>query len=224
MAALTIGTILAVAIVCLLLFCPQLLFDWLIKSRSWNSPSKIKEVSLTDRPLRSGRASGNDASRNGADYTRSRRRRSEAVHGGINQPYSNRIIISRTSGSPIVINNNIYINSNDYLQPLPALNCPRIPDPPPPAVRMPRNTQQTSGTRNVQFGSPPNGGKAPQRRRRGESPTPPPGTPLPEQSETSGFWNVAEWARCARASILFSDSRKGWLAVMCEGTNSNATS
>ncbi|KAL9065297.1 MAG: hypothetical protein Q9161_008326 [Pseudevernia consocians] len=195
-AAITIGTVLAVGVVCLLLFYPQLLFAWLMKSRSRNRASGCQEVPLKRLPpQRPSRASGNDGSSNGADDAGSRRRRPEVVHGGRIQPHGNHIIIGRRSGSPVIINNNIYVDSTDYLQPLPALNSPRHRYPAPPGGGIPPNAQRAWGTRNVQFGPPPNGGIPPQRRGRGVPPAPPPRPLTAEESESSGFWNVADWAR-----------------------------
>ena len=196
-AAIAIGTVLAVGVVCLLLFCPQFFFAWLMKSRSRNRTSGSNDIPLKDKPpQRPGRASGNDGSSNGAnDDAGSRRRRREVVHGGNPRPCGDHIIIDRPPGSPIVINNNIYVTSDDYLHPLPALIPPRNRGPAPPAVGIPRNAQRVSGTRVVPFCDPPNGGIPPQRRRRGERSAPLPRTPTAEPSETSGFWDVDDWAR-----------------------------
>lgn len=195
-AAIAVGTVLAVGVVCLFLFCPQFFFARLMKSRSRNRSTKIKDVPLKDRrPQLPGRASGNDGSSNGADDAGSRRRHPEVVHGGSARPRGDQIIINRPPGSPIVINNNIYLNSDDYLHPLPALNFPRNRGPAPPAVGIPQNAQRVSGTRIVPSSDPPNGGIPPQRRRRGERSAPLSRTPTAEQSETSGFWDVDDWAR-----------------------------
>ena len=195
-AAIAIGTILAVSVVCLLLFCPQLLFYWLMKSRSRNRPPGCKEALLKDLPPQHpGRASGNDGSSNGADDARSRRRRPGIVHCGSTQPHGHQIIIDRPSGGPVVINTNIHVHSNDYLQPLPALNSPRDRDLNFPGVGTPRNAQRVSGTRNIHFSPPPNGGIPPPRRKPGEPPAPRPRPLTAEQSEASSFWNVADWAR-----------------------------
>lgn len=169
-AAIAIGTVLAVGVVCLLLFCLQLLFARLMKSRSRNRPSGREKVSLKDPPpQRPDRASGNDGSSNGgADDAGSRRRRPEVVllHGGSTQQHRNQVIVNRPAGDPVIINNNIYIDSNDYLHPLPALNSQRNRNPAPPAIGIRRNSQRASGIRDVQhFGDPPNGGTPPQRRR-----------------------------------------------------------
>lgn len=191
-AAIVLGTVLAMGLVCLLLFYPQFLFARLMQRRSRNRPGGSEEVSLTDQPpQRPGRASSNGSS-NGAKDVGSRRRRPGIVRGRTTQPHGNHIIIGRPLGIPIVINNNVYINSNDYLQPLPALISPQNRAPPPTAVGITRNTQRASGTRNIQFAPPPNGGIPPQRRRRGEPPTPP---PTAEPTEASGFWDVGDWAR-----------------------------
>lgn len=194
-AAIVIGTVLAVGMVCFLLFCPQFLFAWLMKSRSRNRPSGSNNIPLGDRlPQHPGQASGNDGSSNGADDAGSRRRRPEIVLGGNPRPQGNQIIINRPPGSPVIIHNNIYISSDDYLQPLPALSSPRDRGPAPPAVRIPHNSRR-AGTRRVPFSNPLNGGMPPQRRRRGEHSAPLPRTPTAEQSETSSFWDVGDWAR-----------------------------
>ncbi|KAL9132389.1 MAG: hypothetical protein Q9175_006439 [Cornicularia normoerica] len=100
------------------------------------------------------------------------------------------------AGDPVIINNNIYIDSNDYLHPLSALNSQRNRNPAPPAIGIRRNTQRASGIRNVQhFGDPPNGGTAPQRRRHVGPPAPPPRASTVAQPEASGFWNVEDWTR-----------------------------
>lgn len=192
-AAIIIGTVLAVGVVCLLLFCPQLLFAWLMKSRYRNRAPGNGEVPSKDFPSqRPGRASGNDKSSNGGNDAASRRRRPEAGHGGTAQSHYNHILISRPSESPVVINNNIYIDSSDHLKPLPALTSPRNPDPAPPVIGMPRNAEAASRIRNFQSGPPPNGGIPPPRKRRGEPPRSHPRAPTVEQ--TSAFWDVAGWA------------------------------
>ncbi len=209
-AAITIGTLLTVGVVCLLLFYPQLLFAWLMKSRSRNRASGCEMVPQGDLPpQRLGRASGNDGSSNGTDDAGSRRRRPKVVYGGSIRPHGNHITIRRPSGSPVIINNNIYINSNDYLQPLPALNSQRNRDPHPPGVGIPRNPQRTCGPRNVQIGPRPNRGIPPQRRAHLVSPPPPPRPPTAEQSTASGFWNVADWARrVAPGQMPYSPARR----------------
>ena len=164
-----------------------------MKSRYRNRAPGNGEVPLKDiPPQRPGRASGNDRSNNVENDAASRRRRPEAVHGGTAQPHYNHIVISGPSGSPVVVNNNIYIDSSDYLQPLPALNSPRNRDSAPPVIEMPRNAEVASRIRNFQSGPPPNGGIPPQRTRRGEPPTPHLRAPTHEQ--TSAFWDVADWA------------------------------
>lgn len=191
-AAIAIGTLLAVGLVCLL-FNPHFLFTRLLVSHSRYRPSKSERVPLEDPPpQRPSRTSGDDGS-NGADDAGRRRRYPEVVPGGRTRPHGNDIMIGRPSGSPIIINNNIYINSTDYLQPLPALNSQRNRTLAPPALRTPRNTQPTSGIHDVQFGPPPNGGIPPQRRRRGEPRGPPPRAFTAERPEASGFWNVGDW-------------------------------
>ena len=194
-AAIAIGTFLAVCLVCFLLFYPQFLFAWLMKSRSRNRPSGSNNNPLRDRrPQHPGQASGNDGSSNGADDAGSRRRRPDIVLGGNPRPQGNQIIINRPPGSPVIINNNIYVSSDDYLRPLPALSSPRNRGPAPPAVRTPHNARRVSGTRRVPFNDPQNGGIPPQKRRRGEHSAPLPRTPTAEPSETSSFWDVADWA------------------------------
>lgn len=194
-AAIAIGTVLAVGVVCLLLFCPQFLFAWLTRNRSRNRSSGSIKVPFKDGPHRPGLVSGNDGSSNGGVDATSRRRRPEIVHCVSTRPHGNHIIVNRPPGSPIIINNNIHINSDDYLQPLPALSSPRNRNPAPLALGIPRMAHRVSGTRNVPFIDPPNGGIPPQRRRRGEYSAPPPRPPTVEQSETSGFWDVGDWAR-----------------------------
>lgn len=195
-AAIAIGTVLAVGVVCLLLFYPQFLFAWRMKSRSRHRPSETQDVPLKEPPLqRPGRASGNNVSSNGTGDRGRRRRDPAVVHDRITQPQGNHIVVSRPSRSHVIVNNNIYINSNDYLQPLPALNSQRNRDPAPPVVGIPPNTQHLSGIRNYQFSSPPNGGVPPQRRRRSEPPVPPPREPAAGQPNASSFWNVGDWAR-----------------------------
>ena len=195
-AVIAIGTVLAVGVVCLLLFYPQFLFAWLMKSRSRHRPSETQNVPLKEPPLqRPGRASGNNVSSNGTGDRGRRRRDPAVVHDRITQPQGNQIVVSRPSGSHVIVNNNIHIDSNDYLQPLPALNSQRNRDPAPPVVGIPPNTQHVSGIRNYQFSSPPNGGVPPQRRRRSEPPVPPPREPAAGQPNASSFWNVGDWAR-----------------------------
>ena len=195
-AALTLGTILAVGLVCLLLFYPQLVLARLLRSRSRGRSSGGAEVPLPDiPPQRPGRASGNDRSGNEADDAVSRRRHPKDVNRGNTQPQSNEIVVSRRSGSPVVINNNIYINSGDYLQPLPALNSQRNRDPALTVVKISRNTQGASGIQNLPFDPRVNLDIPPQRRRNDEYPASPLVANKPEQMATSNFWDVADWAR-----------------------------
>lgn len=195
-AAIVIGTVLTIGTVCLLLFCPQYVFARVMRSGYRFRPSRRGNVPLNALPpARLGRASGNDRSGNGADDAGSRRRCPDVVDGGITQPHGNSVRTNKSPGSPIVINNNIYINSNDYLHPLPALNTPRIRGPAPPVIGTSRNAQRASGTRNVHSGPPPNGGIPPQRRSRGESPSSPVRAPTATQTDSPGFWDVADWAR-----------------------------
>ncbi len=222
-AAIILGTILAVGVVCLLLFYPQRLFAFLINERHWNRPSRSKEVPLKDLPQRQGRASGNDGSSNGADDARGRRRHPEAIQCESTQPHRNHTMVRRPSRGPIIINNNIFLNSddylrplpaldsprrqeavppvvvtprsNDYLQALPALNSPRRQDHVPPVVGISRTAQRNTEIRNPHIGSPPNGALPPQRRRRGEPPTSPLVKPTTKQTSTSSFWDVSAWAR-----------------------------
>ena len=185
-AALTIGTILAVGLVCLLLFYPQLVLQF-VKIRSRGPPSGSGEVPSKDIPAqRPGRVSGNDRIGNEADDVGSRRRHPKDVHGGSTQPQSNDFVVSRRSGSPIVINNSIYINSGDYLQPLTALDSRRSRDPALTGVKVSRNVQGASGTQNFQF-DPRANLTIPQQRRRNDNGS--------EQTATSNFWDVADWAR-----------------------------
>ena len=189
-AALTIGTIFAVGLVCLLLFCPQLVFARLKKSRSRTRPLIDGEVPSKDRPPpRPGRVSGNDRAGNGADDAGSRRRRAEGVQGGSTRLHSDHVVVSRRSENPVVINNNI------YLQSLPALNSSRNQNHASPGVRVLQNAQGSSGTRNPLFGLSPNGSIPPPRRRNGESLASPPMATTSEQTAASNFWNVADWAR-----------------------------
>ena len=193
-AAIAIGTVLAVGMVCLLLFCPQLMFAYLRKSRPRSRSSGNKDVPLEDIPQRPGPARGNDGSGNGVDDAGSRRRRSEVVLGST-QSHGNQIIIRGRSGSRVTINNNIHINSNDYLHPLPALDSRRNRDPALPELDAPRNAQRAPRLRNIQrLDDPPNGGIPLQRRRHDRNPAPVPRVPTAERSEASRFWNVEEWA------------------------------
>ena len=195
-AALTIGTILAVGLVCLLLFYPRLVLTQFVKTRSRGPPSGSGEVPSRDIPAqRPGRASGNDRIGNEADDVGSRRRHPKDVHGGSTQPQSNDFVVSRRSGSPIVINNNIYINSGDYLEPLPALNSQRNRDPALTGVRVSRNAQGASGIQNIQFDPRANFAIPSQRRRNDECFASPLMANRSEQIATSNFWDVADWAR-----------------------------
>ncbi|KAF6221185.1 hypothetical protein HO133_002040 [Letharia lupina] len=195
-AAIAIGTVLAVGVVFLPLFCPQFLFARLMKSRSRNRRLHSEEVPLEDLPpQRPGRASGNDRSSSGADDARSRGRRPDIVKGESTQPHGNHIIISRPSGSSVIINNNIYIDSHHYMQPLPGLDSQRHSDPVPPVIGVARSSQRSSECRDPQFDPPPNGGMPPQNRRRGEPPAPPLRAPTPELPGGFSFWNVGNWDR-----------------------------
>ena len=195
-AALTIGTILAVGLVCLLLFYPQLVLERLVKIRSQGRASGSGGVPSKDIPhQRSGRASGNDRSGNEADDAASRRRHPKDVHGGNTQPQSDDIVASRQPGSPVVINNNIYINSGGYPQPLPALNSQRNRDPALTWVRVSQNAQGASGMQNFQFDPRANLAISQRRGRNDEHPASPLTAKRPERMASSNFWNVADWAR-----------------------------
>ena len=195
-AALIIGTILAVGLVCLLLFYPQLVLTRLVKIRSRGHPSGSEEIPSKDIPhQRPGYASGHDRSGDEADDAGSRKRHPKDVHGGVTQPQTNYIVVSRRSGSPVVVNNNIYINSGDYLQPLPALNSPRNRYSAPSRVRVPLDAQEASDIRKLQFDPRTNLGLPPQRTRNDELPASPPVTTTSEQTAASNFWDVADWAR-----------------------------
>ena len=195
-AALTIGTILAVGLVCLLLFYPHLVLMRLVEIRSRGRLSGSGAVPSEDiSPQHPSRASGNDKSGNEADDAGSRRRHPKDVHAGSTLPQSNDIVVSRRSGGPVVINNNIYINSGDYLQPLPALNSQRNQNPALTGVRISRNAQGASGIRNLQFDPRANLAIPPQRRRNDECPASPLMTNRSEQMATPNFWDVADWAR-----------------------------
>lgn len=195
-AAIVIGTILAVSFVCLLLFYPQLIFVWLTKSRSQNRTPGSEEAPLKDLPpQRPGRASGNDGSSSGADDAGSRRRRPDVLRCGSTQAHGNHIVTNRRSGGPVVINNNIHVNSNDYLLPLPVLNSPRKQNPAPPAAGIPRNAQRASGTRDIPSSPQPNSGKPPRRTTPGEPTAPRPRPLTATQTEASSFSDVADWAR-----------------------------
>lgn len=194
-AAVIIGTILAISLVCVLLLCPQRLFARWKKSRSRDSVLGSGEVRLKElTPPRPGRASGNDRSTKRADDSGSRRRRSEGVHDGSIQQHGNRIRVSGRSGSPVIVNNNIYINSGDYLQPIPSLNSPHNRDPATLGVRTPREAQGASKNRNSAFGLPPDNIIPPQRRGKDEPPASHPMATTSEQNAASNFWDVAGWA------------------------------
>ena len=183
-AAVVVGTIILVGVVCLLLFCPSFLLAWLKKRLRQNRPLRSREVPLKDLPTkRPGRASGNGRRSNGADDAGSRRRRPEVVTGGNTQPRHDHAIVGRLSGAPVIINNNIYVNSTDYSQQHPAPNSPRTWDPAPPVIRVSRNARGTSGMRTFHSGPSPDGGIPPLR------------VPRTEQTDTSTFWDVADWAR-----------------------------
>lgn len=197
-AAIVVGTILAVAVVCLLIFCPSFVLAWrrFRKRTSGSGKGQVKDV-------RPGRASGNDRNGNREDDAGGRRRRPEADgRGGQRRDH---VIASRSSGSPVVINNNIYINPNDYLHPLPALNSPQTRGPAAPVIATTQGAARAASVvRNVQLGPPPpNRGIPPQRGRRGrgEPPVRRPPVRAPEsahteaEAEAPGFWDVADWAR-----------------------------
>lgn len=196
-AAIVVGTIVAVGVVCLLIFGPRFVFAerGSRKRTSGRGKGEVKKV-------RSGRASGNDRNGKGADDAGSRRRRPEADgRGGSAQRRCNRIVTSRGPGSPIVINNNIYIDPNDYPHPLPAPNPPPNRGPAAPVIATTQRTAQAaSAVRNVQLSPPPNRNIPPQRRRRrrGESPARP-SVRAPISAHTAAeaprFWDVADWAR-----------------------------
>ena len=191
-AAIVIGTIIAVGVVSLLLFYPPFFLAWLRKKRRQKRPSGRKEVSKKNLPTqRPGRTSITGRRSNGAG---SRRRRPDIVNGGNTQPHRGNGMTSRPSGAPVIINNNIYVNSTDYSQQHPAPNSPRTRDPAPPVLGVSRNPRDDSRMRVVNLGPPPNG-RIPPLRRRNESPVSPPRVPRTEQTETSNFWDVADWAR-----------------------------
>ena len=201
-AALIIGTILAVGLVCLLLFYPQLVLRRLEKSRSRGHPSGSEEIPSEDIPhQRPGWASGRDRSGNEADDAGSRRRHPRDVHGGSTQPQTNYVVVSRRSRS-VVVNNNIYIDSGDYLQSLPALNSPRNRYSAPPGVRIPLDAQEASDIRNLQFDPRTNLGIPAQRTRNDDFPASPLVTITSEQTATSNFWDVADWARGVTAGVF----------------------
>lgn len=183
-AAIVVGTIVAVGVVCLLIFGPRFVFA---ERRSRKSTSGRAKGAV--KKVRPGRASGNDRNGKGADG-----------RGGSAQRRCNRIVTSRGSGSPIVFNNNIYIDPNDYPHPLPAPNPPPSRGPAAPVIATQQRTAQAaSAVRNVQLSPPPNRNIPPQRRgRRGELPARPPVTaPISAHTEAEAprFWDVADWAR-----------------------------
>lgn len=211
-AAIVTGTILAVGLVCFLLFYPQFLFAWLMKSRARNRPLGTTNIPLRARlPQHPGQASGNDGSSNGADDAGSRRRRPEIVRGGNARAQGNNIVINRPPGSPVIINNNIYVSSDDYLHPLPALTSPRNRNrgPAPPAAGVPHNARPVSRNRRAPFRDPSSGGIRPQRIRRGEPSAPPPRTSTGGSSETSSFWDVGDWARSVASAHIPPSSARG---------------
>ena len=195
-AAIAIGTVLAVGMVCLLLFCPQILFTYLKKNRPRSRSSGNKDVSLENVPSqRPAPARGNDGSHNGADDAESRRRRSEVVLGRT-RSHSSQVITRGRSESRVTINNNININLNDLLHPDSAVNSRHNRDAPSPALKAPQNAQRARRLHNVQhLGDPPNGGIPLQARRRDENPASVPRVSTAERSEASGFWNVEKWAQ-----------------------------
>ena len=195
-AAIAIGTVLAVGMVCLLLFWPQILFAHLKKSRPRSRSSGNKNGFLKDvPPSRPGPARGNDGSRNGAQSAESRRRRSGVVLGST-QSHSSQVIIRRRSRSRVTINNDIHINLNDFLHPSSALDSRRSRNPAPPELDAQPNTQRAPRLRNVQQSSdPPKGGIPLQRRKHDGYPASVPRVPTAERSEASGFWNVGNWAQ-----------------------------
>lgn len=195
-AAIAIGTVLAVGMVCLLLFCPQILLAHLKKSRLRSRSSGNKDGLLKDvPPQRPGPARGNDGSRNGAHSAESRRRRSEVVLGST-RSHSSQVIIRRRSEGRVTINNNIHINLNDFLLTPPALDSRRNRDPAPSELDAQPNAQRASRLRNVQQSSDsPNGGIPLQRRKNDGNPASVPRVPTAERSEASRFWNVENWAQ-----------------------------
>ena len=195
-AAIAIGTVLAVGMVCLLLFCPQILFTYLKKNRRRSRSSGNKDVPLEDVPSqRHAPARGNGGSRNRADNEESRRRRSEVVLGST-RSHTSPVTTRGRSESRVTINNNIHINLNHLLHPDPAVDSRHNRDAASPALKAPQNAQRAPRLRNVQqLGDPPNGGIPLQARRRDENPASVPGVSTAERSEASGFWNVEKWAQ-----------------------------
>ena len=195
-AAIAIGTVLAVGLVCLLLFCPQILFAYLRKSRQKRRSSENKNVPLTDvPPQRPGPARGNDGSGNRADDAESRRRRSEVVKGST-RSHSNQVITRGRSGSRVTVNNNIHIDLNDLLHPPPAADSRRNRDAASPGLDAQANAQRAPRLCNVQhLGDPPNRGIPLQKRRRDGNPASIPSASTAERSDASGFSNVENWAQ-----------------------------
>ena len=194
-AAIAIGTALAVGMVCLLLFWPQILSAHLRKSRPGLHSSENKDGLLKDVPQRPGPARGNDGSRNGADDAESKRRRSEVVLGST-QSHSNQVVIRRRSRSRVTINNDIHINLNDFLHPPPALDSRRSRNPAPPELDAQPNAQRAPRLRNIQHSSDsPDGGIPLQSRRHKGNPASVSRVPTAERSEVSRFWNLENWAQ-----------------------------
>ena len=195
-AAIAIVTVLAVGMVCLLLFYPQILFAYLKKSRQKNRSPGNKDVPLKDvPPQRPDPVRGNGGSRKRADDAESRRRRSEAILGST-RSQSNQVTIRRRSGSHVSINNNIHINLNDLLHPPPGLDSPRNRDPATPELNGQPNAQRAPRLRSIQQSSDsPNGDIPLHGRRHYRDPASIPRVSTAERSEASGFWNVESWAR-----------------------------
>ena len=200
-AAIAVGTVLAVGMVCLLLLYPQILFAYLKKKKSQknrSSGNKVKVVPLKDvPPQRPGPVRGNGGSRKSADDAESRRRRSAEAILGSTRSQSNQITIRRRSGSHVSINNNIHINLNDLSHPLPRSDSRRNRDPAPPESNRQPNAQRAPRRRSTQQSSDsPNGGIPPQRRRRHDrNPSSLPRVSTAARSSASGFWNVENWAQ-----------------------------
>ena len=196
-AAIAIGTVLAVGMVCLLLLYPQILVTYLKKSRQKSRSSGNNGVPLKDvPPQRPGPARSNDGSGNGADIAGSRRRRSGVVPGST-QSHSDQVITRGRSGSRVTINNNIHINLNGVSHPPPAVDSRRNRDPAPPESNaQPNAAQRAPRLRNVQQSSdPPHVGIPLQRRRHDGSSASLPRVSTAERREASGFWNVETWAQ-----------------------------
>ena len=195
-AAIAIGTVLAVGMVCLLLLYPQILFAYLKKNRQKNRSPGNKDVPSKDiPPQRPCPVRGNSGSRKRADDAENRTRRSEAIRGRT-RSQSNHVTIRRRSGSHVSINNNIHINLNDLSHPLPGLDSRRNRDPAPPELNGQPNAQQAPRLLSTQQSNDsPNGGIPPQRRRHAGNPASLPSVPTSERSSASGFWNVENWAQ-----------------------------